>query len=197
MNLWTSKNSQLAVSSKVESTESLEFYETIVTDGLQSADKALFEIKKNKLYTQRGFTSFREYVKHTYNYSLSRVERQLTHVELSDLLEHETGTAPERESHTRALANLSTEKKVEVWSQVQDRVKVTEEPVTAGLIHEVKTQGSASQVKTNTFLKTLARVISDYREASTVSDTEREELRVTIKTFLREVDVDCGILEAA
>jgi hypothetical protein len=182
---------------KDQSIQTLAHYEEIAHKGLSDAWGALVIIRNKTLYKQLNYATFAEYINCTFDYSLREVQRQLSHNEICTLLEDKTGTSPDKVSHSRELTSLSNEKKVEVWEQVQERAVETHEPVTASLIKEVKAGSSVVPVKKHTFTKTFARVVHDYREATSVSDEEREKLRTMIVALLEEIDSDSRIVEAA
>lgn len=180
--------------------QSHDYYHSIIVSGIQTIGEALLIVEQGKTYTEAGFSSFSDYKRHladTTEYTIRHVNRQLSHAETCQLLKEETGTEPEKESHSRELASLTNEKKVQVWGEVQDRVHETHEPVTTGLIQEVKASVVGLPERKNTFAKTFARVVKEYREAPAVSEAEREELRLMIVGFLPEIENDSGIVAAA
>lgn len=155
-------------------------------------------IKNQHLYRDEGFSSFDQClvaIKEQLNIErhIRTLRRDVVHFDTKNILRDATGFEPKSESISRELAQLPQDVMIKTWKEALQR----EEPVTSGLIQEMKAKVAGMSPKKNTFTKTFTRVIHDYRGAVAVSGEEREELRLMIVAFLSEIEDDSRIVAAA
>ena len=120
--------------------------EETIERGLQTfveVGRALLEIRGRRLYRERGFHRFEEYVKHRWGWSRSYAYRQIDAAKVADNLSP-IGDIPANEAQARELADLEPDQQREVAQAIHESGQ-TFETVTAKDVREI-----AQEVKSGT-----------------------------------------------